>query len=63
MRRKIFKPKFKGINYSIVTIFIYRSAKMLDEKELKEDYQTVAELSAAHRHLQPKSQLSTNQLH
>jgi len=44
-------------------MFFYRSAKKPDEKKSKEDEQSLAELSSAHRRSQAKCQLTTNQLH
>jgi len=52
------KLKCKIIDYFHLTVFIYGSAKKLDEKEKsKEDEQTFAELNSAHRRSQAKCQL------
>ena len=45
------------IEYFRLPIFIYGSAKQHDEKKGKEDQQTLAELSSAHRRSQAKCHL------
>jgi len=57
MRRKSCKLKCKIIDYFLLTIFNYESAKKPDEKKSKEDEQTLAELSSAHCCSQAKRQL------
>ena len=47
----------KNIDYFLLIIFIYGSAKKPDETKSKEDEQTLAELNSAHRLLQAKCQL------
>ena len=43
--------------YWLPTIFIYQGAKKPDEKKIKEDEQTLAELSSAYHRSQAKCQL------
>jgi len=49
--------KCKNIDCFLQKIFIYGSVKKLDEKDIKEDKQTLTELSLAHCHSQAKCQL------
>ena len=49
--------KYKNIDFFLLTILIYGSVKNPDEKKRKEDEQTLAELSSAHRRAQAKCQL------
>ena len=50
--------KCQNIDYFLLTIiFIYGSAKKPDEKKSKEDGQTLAELSSAHRRSRTKRHL------
>ena len=53
----MFCSEKKIIDYFHLTIFIYGSAKMSDEKKSEEDEQTLAELNSAHRYSQAKFQL------
>ena len=60
------QTKMLNIEYFLLPIFTYGSAKKNDEKKGKEDEQTLAELSSAHRYSSPfasKMSVSTNQLH
>ena len=59
------KLKCKNIEYFLLPIFIYGSAKQHDDKR-EDGEQTLTELSSAHRHSSPfasKMSVSTNQLH
>jgi len=55
--KKLQNIKCKNIEYFLLIIFIYGSAKKPNEKKSKEDEQTLAELSSAHRRSQAKCQL------
>jgi len=57
LRGKNSKLKCKNIDFFLLTIFIYGSAKKPDEKKIKENEQTLAELSSAHRRSQANCQL------
>jgi len=45
------------MDYFLLAIFIYESAQKPNEKEIKEDEQTLAESNSAHCHSQAKRHL------
>ena len=59
------QTKMQNIEYFLLPIFIYGSAKQHDDKR-EDDEQTLTELSSAHRRSSPfasKMSVGTNQLH